>query len=330
MSKISRIDNAQFFRLGEALEQAVGCTLDGIENLRVTAVDQRKENNGKKGPYSIQRLHVADGGVKATVQAWNFPDLTGFNGTLINLESTPGRDGTPYGVMIDEYQGEIRIKLSESGLIDNVEDAQTSPENQWQNVEAHEGVFGKGGNAGVRQQPQQRGGRQQAPAQRQAAPAPRGGGNAQRQQPSRQQAQTRGPADRHEKKPIFGATVGMALNQAGAVIREWTDAEGKKLGADYYLSRQFSIDLYTVSSDYLRVAERLERGDIAASAKKREEANKTERVNFVDKETGDTSTAQAPARQHRAERPDDGSQQDTQDFGEGPISGGMEEDEIPF
>lgn len=318
MAKINRLPNAQFFRLGEALDQAVGCVLDGIEGLRVTAVDQRKEGSGSNGPYSIQRLHVQDGRDKASVQVWNFPDLSNFNGSIINLESTLGRDNNPHGVSIDEYQGEIRIKLSESGLIDNVEDTKTSPENQWQNQEAHDGLGSgqntqRGGNRGG-QQRGNGGGRQQAPQQRQQPQQrPNGGGQ-------RQQTQTRGPADRHEKKQVFGATVGMAVNQACAIIREWRDAGGNPLPEEYYSSRQFSKDLHQVSSDILRVAEILERGDFAPSATQRERAAKKSE-NQEDVQQPDDRQRQQRAQQQQDENFDEGP---------GPFQAGMSDDDIPF
>lgn len=77
-----------------------------------------------------------------------------------------------------------------------------------------------------------------------------------------------------------GATVGMAINQACAMIRETEEfAEG---GMDYLKSPQFSQDLYVNASDILRISRVLESGKLADSpkhradphAKAREEAEK--------------------------------------------------------
>lgn len=67
--------------------------------------------------------------------------------------------------------------------------------------------------------------------------------------------------------PVFGATVGMAINQACALIIE---AEKDSTGVhDYLASPAFSRDLYTLASDIIRIARVLEAGKLAPSAKDR-------------------------------------------------------------
>lgn len=63
--------------------------------------------------------------------------------------------------------------------------------------------------------------------------------------------------------PVFGATVGMAINQACALLKE------KPLEPTYLNSPQFSKDLYTLASDIIRIARVLEAGKLAPSAKDR-------------------------------------------------------------
>lgn len=314
MESINRIKDARFHTLASALDQAVGTTIEGIENLRVNKVDQRKTGVGKQNnkPYSFQNLHVSDRGDRSVVQVWNFPDLSSLEGGIINLESTFGKDSEVYGVMVDEYKNERRIKLSESGLIDNIEDAKTSPENQWQNIEAHSG--NKGGN-NDRRQDNRRGNDRRRDDRQEEPPRSRGG------------SPTRGPSDRHEKKPIFGATVGMAINQAVAIIRESPDSGGNKPDMNYFLSRQFSQDAYTIASDILRIAERLERGDIAPSAKQREEASRS--VEY--RQPQSRSEQRAAARQARDEPPSVEYANEDASEERGPITdSSLADDDIPF
>lgn len=68
------------------------------------------------------------------------------------------------------------------------------------------------------------------------------------------------------KKPIHGATVGMAINQAIAIIKDTTDGTGL---ADYYLTPDFGQDLHTLASDIIRVSTYLEAGNLAAPSSKR-------------------------------------------------------------
>lgn len=66
---------------------------------------------------------------------------------------------------------------------------------------------------------------------------------------------------------LNGATVGMAINQACAMIRETEEfAQG---GMDYLKSPQFSQDLYINASDILRISRVLESGKLADSPKHR-------------------------------------------------------------
>jgi hypothetical protein len=65
--------------------------------------------------------------------------------------------------------------------------------------------------------------------------------------------------------PVFGATVGMAINQASELIRASTD----NLELSYLTSPAFSKDLYTLASDIIRITRVLEAGKLAPSAKDR-------------------------------------------------------------
>jgi hypothetical protein len=70
------------------------------------------------------------------------------------------------------------------------------------------------------------------------------------------------------KRPINGATVGMAINQAIGILRAQFDNEGY----GYFSSPAFSADLHRTASDIIRVSAYLEAGNLADSAKVREAA----------------------------------------------------------
>lgn len=69
---------------------------------------------------------------------------------------------------------------------------------------------------------------------------------------------------------IHGATVGMAVNQAAAILREFPPCDqGKE--HDYFTGTAFSKDLWTIASDIIRISRVLEAGKIAESPKTRNE-----------------------------------------------------------
>jgi hypothetical protein len=77
------------------------------------------------------------------------------------------------------------------------------------------------------------------------------------------------PAAAPASGPIFGATVGMAINQAIGIIK---DTCPDATLPTYYLTADFSKDLHTLASDILRVAALLEKGKLAPAVKDRQPA----------------------------------------------------------
>lgn len=63
--------------------------------------------------------------------------------------------------------------------------------------------------------------------------------------------------------PIHGATVGMAINQAVGILNKF------ELGLDYFNSRDFTGDLWDIASHIIRVAQHLEKGNLADRAGER-------------------------------------------------------------
>lgn len=109
-------------------------------------------------------------------------------------------------------------------------------------------------------------------------PAPAGGGNA----PT--QTQQRGPRDDtrgggHEEtppppaatgpRPIEGATVGMALKEASTAILKAHELDSSTSVMAYLKGPNYSKDLFTLTSDIIRVSQLIQSGKLAPSAKDR-------------------------------------------------------------
>ena len=145
-------------------------------------------------------------------------------------------------------------------------DAKEQPDKQPHNLTAH----GVGAGAAARERPRQ----QEAPARQREAP---------QRETTQRGSDVRQPAN--VKKPIHGATVGMAINQANSILL--------RLHADdaaYFSSPQYSKDLGELASDIVRVSQYMESGHLAPSAKSRAKA---------DQQASDAPTGQEtrPARQ---------------------------------
>lgn len=96
-----------------------------------------------------------------------------------------------------------------------------------------------------------------------SAPAAGAGKSTQQQKPTTGQG-AKGPAA--GKKPVNGATVGMAINQAIGIIK---DTQPEAPLADYYLTPAFGKELHTLASDIIRVSAYLEAGNLAEPSNKR-------------------------------------------------------------
>jgi hypothetical protein len=242
--------------LDQALELRQGETVEGIENLRVVGVEPRKLGKSDQGrEWCFQTLEVEQGRVRAKVKVWGFPDLSGFNGGIINVECCLNAKNEVFGVEISEYKNETLIKVDDRGLID-LQDSRDEPMNQEHNRIAHEGVFKSGGGARGqdRQQPRQEA-RGRAPAREQ--------GN--QRQETRQQPQ-RGQTTQAKtgKQTIMGVTVGMAINQANAIL-----IATRKEVDGYFFSPDYPRDLHTIASDIYRVSDYMQEGNLAPKASKR-------------------------------------------------------------
>ena len=117
---------------------------------------------------------------------------------------------------------------------------------------------------------------------------------------------------------INGQTVGMAINQAAAMIRETdTFAQG---GLDYLHSPQFSADLYTTASDIIRISRMLESGKLAESAKHRADPDAKAKEEAAAKAAAEKAEAERKAREEAAAKAATGAGTST----------GSVDDDVPF
>lgn len=279
---IQRLEAPRFQTLQSALGLSKGSTIDGIEGLNVLEVNERKEGGGDK-PWTCQALKVSDGTSEGWMSVFDFPDISHLRGRMINIESTMGGNKKVYGVTIDVYQNKGKLKLSNSALIDDTTD-QAQPDKQAHNLEAHGvgGQFNRQEAAPARNQPPRPSqGRQNAPERPQTQPA--------RQQQPIQQGQTT------VKRPIHGATVGMSVNQANAILLKTHEGE-----QGYFGSPAYSAELFELASDILRVSQYMESGHLAPTTKQRAGASRE----MQEQEVAHSRPARQPREQAPAQEDD--------------------------
>lgn len=168
-----------------------------------------------------------------------------------------------------------------------------------------------------------------------SSPKPQGQPTTQ-QRPPQGQGQPRqqsGPPPKTGKPLPHGQTVGMAMNNAAGFIRDhmadYARAGGWTSPKVYLESAAFPKDLWTVASAMLRVSAYLEKGNLAP---KGEEHHAPAPPAVVAKQTP-PQRQPAPQDDWPVDGPGNGStarHQDEHDSGDGPISDGLDDDEIPF
>jgi len=102
---------------------------------------------------------------------------------------------------------------------------------------------------------------------------------------------------------VFGATVGMALNNACTIIRDdyladFTAAQR----VNYYKGMEFSRDLYTLASDIIRISRVLEAGKLADSPKVRADPEAAARAEQERANAEHAAAEAAKAQKEEAER----------------------------
>jgi single-stranded DNA-binding protein len=117
----------------------------------------------------------------------------------------------------------------------------------------------------------------------------------------------------------------MSLNQANIILLKTHEGD-----QGYFGSPDYSADLHELASDIVRVSQYMESGHLAPTTKQRAKAAQAEPE---PKQEAQPVAQSRPARPTREEPPTaEHANEDApaDDYGQGPISQGMEDDDIPF
>lgn len=315
---MKRINNPKFVSISEAMRLSKGNTLDGLERIYVEKVYEYKTGtHPRHGDWTVQNMLVSQDDDKTMMAVWGFPDLSHIEGGEINVESTIGGNDKCYGITTDEDdKGQFRLKVR-PGIIDDLRD-RASPEKQRHNIEAHD----KSRGASQTRSDDRRGDDRRSSGSR----PPQSDRN--RDEGSREDRRTaddgrqrsRDQAD--VKRPVHGATVGMAINQACAI------ALSVKPTMDDIRSPRFFNDVMFIASNLIRVSRKLESGSLSPTPSQMQ-ASRSE----PDRDTGDENVGsdRGEARPAREERPASREVNEPSKQEQGPlVDEGMSDDDIPF
>ncbi len=315
---MKRINNPKFISIREAMRLSNGSTLDGLERLYVEKVyDYKTGTHPRHGDWTVQNMLVSQDGDKTMLAAWGFPDLSHIEGGEINVESTLGSNDKCYGVTTDEDdKGKFRLKVR-PGIIDDLRD-RASPEKQRHNVEAHDKSRGASQTRSDDRRSDDRRSTGSRPPQ----------GNRNRDEGSRED---RRPADDDRqrsreqadvKRPVHGATVGMAINQACAI------ALSVKPTMDDIRSPQFFIDVMFIASNLIRVSRKLESGSLSPTPSQMQASRSRPDRDARDEDASGDHGEERQAREDGPARREDSEPSDRASASL--VNQGLEEDEIPF
>jgi len=193
--------------------------------------DRNNVPGGKGGPTTVQNVELSDTtGNKIRASVWGHPDLKDQEGKTLILHSVNGKFGLN-GVKVKHgsYVAKKDGPRHKAGDTVKTVELEVSKAGQFQYV-----VVYRGGQA--------------ANSPEKAVPSPSGEVSA----PTHTKVVTQGQTPSNGLKPVFGATVGMAINQAVAVLIHTEDINPKT----------FEDDLARIASQIIRVAQRLETGDL--------------------------------------------------------------------
>jgi hypothetical protein len=141
-------------------------------------------------------------------------------------------------------------------------------------------------------------------------PAPAGGGNATQTQQRAPRDDTRGGGQepQHDNpppaaagpRPIEGATVGMALKEASTAILKAHELDSSTSVMAYLKGPNYSKDLFTLTSDIIRVSMLIQSGKLAPSAKDRADPD-FEKKQAAAKEAARVAAEEAERKRKEAE-----------------------------
>lgn len=221
--------------LSQITQLGVGC---GLGSTRIEVISFVKTINSKPNApraWSFHIFKVADpvDGFQCEAKFWERDARDIPIGQVIEITDTSNRG--PGLVVAEDNRGNIQLDVKSSCEIAFI-DGDRPPQRQQQPQHRNQ------------QQPQQQ--RQAAPQQRQTYQQP------QQRQPQQNAQQTRPTTN-------LGVTVGMALNNACNIVKEFD------VPVEYFKSPEFSLDVWTIASDILRVSRMLEADKLADPAKMR-------------------------------------------------------------
>lgn len=249
--------------------QAAGAKLEAIEGVLTQIYTDVKSGTNDHGPWSFQKGKIkGPDGHEIGIKFHNM-DFVEQNAKGHPVRFIASTDGKAKSITVEEYQGKKTV------TVNGTAEWQWNPPDYGTNLP--NGM--SAGNQSPRQGPpqQQHHQQQQPPTQyRQTAqgPPPQQQQRPPQQQPPQQQQRAQGPPPAqqqrpHQPMPIQGATVGMAVKLAGDIILgEASRMDGMNF-ENYFSTPQFSLDLYTLASDIIRVSEFIGAGNLAESAKAR-------------------------------------------------------------
>lgn len=202
--------------LADIINLPEGTVIDAVQ-VKVAAVYERKTGVGKTGQSTVQSCELQDGlGNKLRASCWDHPDLTPLRGKELVLHSTQGQRGLAgVAVRFNTYNNKTSVELT------------VSRAGQFQLVEVHSASTSPAKALSRPVEAVQAPDHSKVAAKVKDAPTGQGTG----------------------KAGIYGATVGMALNNAQAECASTGEAPTEEA-------------IWQKASKYIRVAQKLEAGDL--------------------------------------------------------------------
>lgn len=320
--------------------QAPGNKLEAIEGCITKVWPERKESQpGEQNPWSFQSAEFRGlDGQTIRIKFKNFPPV-GNDWCGHPVRFVASTDPRAKGIVVEEHNGKKSLILNrptveEDWNVDFQAPAASAgpPATQTQNRAA--------GPPGAHGPPQsyhgQGHGPDNRPPQRQQGPPPSQHSGPPRQGPPAQSQQGPPQGQRPATMPVHGQTVGMAVNNAVKIITGWD------VPPVYFSTSAFSLDVYTIASDLIRVAAMLEKGKLATPAKDRKPADQPEmrpaatpkdQDQYIEPDhSHDPPPNSRESHQREDHPPQDGPHHSERQsaFPSGGSQPGMDDDDIPF
>lgn len=235
-------NNTKMTPLSQITQLGVGCGLGStqVEVLSFVKTINSKPDAPRRWSFHIFKIADPAGGLQCEAKFWERDARDIPIGQVIEIIDTSNRG--PGLAVSEDKNGNVQLDVKSSceiAFIDGGGHTQRQPQQAPQRQQAPQQQ------RNYQQQPQQQ--RQATPQHRQAY-----------QQGQHTQPQQSAPHQRPGSN--LGVTVGMAINNACSVLKDGHPPE-------YYTSPAFSLDVWTIASDIMRVSRMLEADKLADPAK---------------------------------------------------------------